>query len=179
MTAARETLMSRGVIGVSMDDIASAASLSRATVYQHFAGMQSLLIGLLAQDWEGRAKVFTQLNPGNPPSADALSRWLTRLIEGTRRARGSFALHRAALIHDEIGSGLHRAHRHRLVELLFRQLRNTVAIEEATSLRVEAAMIVAEIEYVAAAAVTEWQACETDEAVTNMAERMLAFARQS
>jgi AcrR family transcriptional regulator len=177
LAAARLMFMSRGVEAVSMDDIAEQAQVSRATIYQHFSGMQVLLVDLLTVDWEGRERLFAQLNPGAPPSLSALTKWLTRIVEGSRRAKGSFAMHRAALVHDNIGSGLHKAHRDRLSRLLFLQLRGEAAEREVLDLRVEAAMIVSEIEYMATAAVTEWRASETDVAIAKTAKRMLEFSK--
>jgi AcrR family transcriptional regulator len=177
LAVARRIFMTRGVDAVSMDDIAEKAELSRATVYQHFSGMQVLLVNLLGEDWEGRERLFAQLDPGTPPKLKAVTTWLQRIVEGTRRAKGSFEMHRAALVHDDIGSGLHKGHRDRLTRLLFLQLRGESGECASASLRMEAAMIVAEIEYVATAAVTEWPPAETEVAIAKSARRLLDFAK--
>ncbi|WP_174273927.1 TetR/AcrR family transcriptional regulator [Sphingomonas bacterium] len=176
LAAARPVLLGRGVEATAMDDIAAAASVSRATVYQHFAGMQMLLVALVVEDWEGQARLFAQLDPGSPPNLAALSSWLKRVTEGFKRAKGSLAVYRAALVHDDVGTGLHRGHRDRLARLLCHQLRDDPANDEAPDVRVEAAMIVAEIEYLATAGATVWRPSETEIAIAATARRMLAFA---
>lgn len=174
LAAARNLFMTSGVDGASMDDVAIAADVGRATVYLHFAGKQPLLEALLLEDWERQARLFAQSPNGETADGDAIATWLRRVVEGMRRASASFALHRVALGQNEAVAGLHRAHRLRLAAVLRERLlgpNDRGMIRE----RIESLMIVAEIEYLAAAAVTEWQSDEIAVAITAMAERLDAF----
>ena len=175
LAAARNLFMTVGVDAVSMDDVAIAAEVGRATVYLHFAGKQPLLEALLLEDWERQAKLFTQLGQGKTIDCNAIAAWLRRVVEGMRRASASFALHRVALGQNEAVAGLHRAHRLRLADILRTRLLGMEADDAILRIRVESLMIVAEIEYLAAAAVTEWQPGEIEAAITVMTERLDAF----
>lgn len=176
LIAARALMIDRGVDGVSMHDVASAASVARATIYLHFAGKQPLLTALLVEDWEGQARMFGRLEPGDPPSLDAITAWLRRTIEGMGRSRASFALHRVALGGDVGVVAMHQAHRRRLAHLLAARLRPASADHEDGFHRVEGSMMIAEIDYVASAAVTEWDERETSAAVDFVADRLVRFA---
>ena len=50
LDAAMALFPSRGYDGVSMDAIAQSASVSKLTVYNHFADKESLLLGFLARE---------------------------------------------------------------------------------------------------------------------------------
>lgn len=172
LAAARALFRVSGVDTVSMDDIARAAAVARATVYLHFSGKQAVLVELLAQDWERQARLFEQLGRVAAPDGQAITTWLGRAIEGMRKARDSFAIHRVALGQDETMSARHREHRQRLASLL--RGGPTDAADDAGR-RVEAVMIVAEIEHLAAAAVSEWSMEETAAATAIVTGRLARF----
>ena len=174
LAAARALFRVSGVDTVSMDDIARAAAVARATVYLHFSGKQAVLVELLAQDWERQARLFKQLTDLAPSDGDAIATWLDRAIEGMRKARDSFAIHRVALGQDESMGARHREHRRRLAALLRGTLPDT---SDDAARRVEAVMIVAEIEHLAAAAVTEWSSEETAAATAIVTGRLARFLR--
>ena len=50
LRAAREVFAVRGYHGASIDDIASAAGVSKALIYEHFAGKKDLHASLLAEE---------------------------------------------------------------------------------------------------------------------------------
>jgi AcrR family transcriptional regulator len=172
LAVARRLFLAEGVEAVSMDTIAIAAEVSRATIYQHFAGKPSLLEALLIEDWEKQASLFARLGDlRTRPDAETLRVWLRRVVEGMRRASGSFALHRAALGQNEVMATRHTAHRQRLAGLLRESLG---AGGDDPRQTVELAMVVAEIEYLATAALSEWSFSETEIAITIMTERLVA-----
>jgi AcrR family transcriptional regulator len=119
LAAARRMFLAEGIDAVSLDAIATGAGVSRATIYQHFAGKPPLLEALLIEDWERQATLFAQLGADTAtPDQAAVQVWLHRVVAGMRRASGSFALHRAALGLNEGLVEAHRAHRQRLAALL-------------------------------------------------------------
>ncbi len=176
LAAARTLFRADGVDTVSMDDIARAAAVGRATVYLHFSGKQALLAALLAEDWASQVRLFRQIGrSGNAIDAPTIAHWLGRVIEGMRKARGSFGIHRVALGQDAEMAALHRAHRRSLATALQEELAPGRAVT--TRLHVEALMIVAEVEYLAAAAVTEWSADEAAVAIDLVTDRIVLFAQ--
>ena len=180
LAVARRLFLADGVEAVSMDGIAAAAEVSRATVYQHFAGKPPLVEALLIEDWERQATLFARLGAGAAsPDPAALGSWLRRVVEGMRRASGSFSIHRAALGQNEGVAMLHRAHRQRLAALLRDSLIGEPAGRDAARDRVESAMIVAEIEYLATAALNEWSAAETGAAIGLMTDRLAALGHNA
>ncbi|WP_375397329.1 TetR/AcrR family transcriptional regulator [uncultured Sphingomonas sp.] len=174
LAAARALFCAEGVDAVSMEDVAHAANVGRATVYLHFTGKHALLVALLTEDWASQLRLFRKLGDNGQVDDGAIESWLGRVIDGMRSAQGSFAIHRIALGQDERLADMHRAHRRMLASVLLDRLATLGASE--VGIRVEAVMIVAEIEYLAAAAAVEWNAEETAAGVKLMTDRLAAFA---
>ena len=55
---AREMLVERGYLGLTMDRIAKAIDYSKGTVYQHFASKEDLLVAMAGQNASKRADMF-------------------------------------------------------------------------------------------------------------------------
>jgi trans-aconitate methyltransferase len=109
---------------------------------------------------------------------EALSAWLMRVVEGMRKAQDSLAIHRAALGQNSELVMMHHAHRHKLALILQKALHaGTSRPRSRPEDQVEAAMIVAEIEYFATAAVMVWNAAQVMAALGLIARRLLRFAR--
>jgi AcrR family transcriptional regulator len=169
--------LAEGIDAVSLDAIATGAGVSRATIYQHFAGKPPLLEALLIEDWERQATLFAQLGADTAtPDQAAVQVWLHRVVAGMRRASGSFALHRAALGLNEGLVEAHRAHRQRLAALLRARLGVPDRGSETDRARVESAIIIAAIEYLATAALSEWTAADTETAISLMSAQLFAFS---
>jgi AcrR family transcriptional regulator len=173
LATARRLFQERGIAEVAMEEIAAGASVGRATVYLHYSGKPALLVDLLVEDWERQARLFERLAAGAEVDRAAIVEWLSRMIAGMRSASESFELHRYTLGVEPRAGQLHREQRKRLAAILGRRF--AAFSDSATGRRVEAALIIAELEYFAVAATLEWDAAESESAVGIMANRMLSF----
>ena len=97
LAAARKLFRLRGVEQLSMEEMAAAASVSRATIYLYFAGKPALLAALLEEDWAAQVRLFELLNSIDFGNAEQLGGWALQVAEGMRKARDSFGIHWAAL----------------------------------------------------------------------------------
>lgn len=74
LSAARELFFSRGFSRVSTDDLAQAASVSKATLYRHFDGLKGVLRAVVEAEVEG----FEQGIPADIETAEELVAALLR-----------------------------------------------------------------------------------------------------
>ncbi len=161
-----------------MEEIATEASVSRATLYLHFPGKPSLLEALLLEDWAGQIRLFERLRAVDLSDSEQLSRWLMRVAEGMRLARDSFGIHRAALGQNPELTLKHQHHRTMLAELLLQAIAATGSRADLAR-AIEAELIVAEIEYFAIAAAIGWSADQFATALPLVTDRLRAFARSA
>lgn len=178
LVAARTLFRTNGVESVSMEDIARGAAVGRATIYLHFPGKPALLTALLEEDWAGQLILFERLEEIDAEDHEALTAWLMRVVEGMRKAQDSLAIHRAALGQNPDLVLMHHDHRHKLALVLQQALHagSSRPLNRPAD-QVEAAMIVAEIEYFATAAVVVWNAEQIAAALALITQRLLRFAR--
>ena len=180
LIAARTLFRTNGVESVSMEDIARGAAVGRATIYLHFPGKSVLLTALLEEDWAGQLVLFERLGDVDADDRDALGAWLMRVVEGMRKAQDSFAIHRAAMGQNAELVAAHHDHRRKLAILLQKALHAGSSRPRSTlEGEIEAAMIVAEIEYFATAAVMMWTQEEVAVGLSLMSQRLLRFVRQA
>ncbi len=178
LIAARTLFRTNGVESVSMEDIARGAAAGRATIYLHFPGKPALLTALLEEDWAGQVTLFKRLDAVDAADREAITAWLLRVVEGMRKAQDSFAIHRAALGQNPELVEMHHQHRFTLAQVLQRALHAGASRPlNRPEDEVEAAMIVAEIEYFATAAVMVWDAAQIAAGLNIITRRLLRFAR--
>ncbi|WP_232080402.1 TetR/AcrR family transcriptional regulator [Mycobacterium branderi] len=90
LTAASALFAERGYYAVAMEDIASAAAISRATLYRHFGSKVKILAELTdgailaARYLSGELRQLAEQGP----DIDALQRWLTVFVIHNRRFSG-------------------------------------------------------------------------------------------
>lgn len=160
-----------------MEDIATAAAVSRATVYLHFAGKPALLRALLEQDWEGQLRLFERLLQTDLADRSAVLAWVMQVVEGMRAASDSFAIHRAALGQNGELAVLHQQQCMRLAKVLCRASGDAAGSSRARMARsIEAELIVSGIEHFATASVIGWSARQLEVAIPLVVERIRAFA---
>lgn len=177
LTCARQQFRARGVDPVAMDDIAHAASVSRATVYLHFAGKPVLLEALMLEDWASQLQLFERLHKVDFADPESIASWVRRVAAGMRAASDSFAIYRAALGQNASLTVLHQQHITALAQELRHACGEDAAQDGDARIRsLEAELIVAEIEHFATASVITWSELDTAKAVTLVVERLRGFA---
>ncbi|WP_317932577.1 TetR/AcrR family transcriptional regulator [Halioxenophilus sp. WMMB6] len=79
--AAREMIYSQPYDSITMEQIASAAGVSRATVYLHFANKNELLLKILSENMEEQMELYVELAEIESPNLDSIRAWLQRYRE--------------------------------------------------------------------------------------------------
>lgn len=176
----RKLFRSRGVDAVAMEDIAQAASVSRATVYLHFAGKPLLLEALMLEDWASQLQLFERLQTVDFADPESIAVWVRRIATGMKIASDSFAIYRAALGQNASLTVLHHQH----IAALAQELRKACGEDtgqpgDARVRSLEAQLIIAEIEHFATASVVGWSEQDTAAAVPLVVERFRVFAAQA
>ena len=177
LTCARQLFRARGVDPVAMEDIAHGASVSRATVYLHFAGKPVLLEALMLEDWASQLQLFERLYIVDFTDAASIAGWVGRVASAMRAASDSFAIYRAALGQNASLTVLHHQH----IAALAQELRHACGevasqTSDARLRSLEAELIVAEIEHFATASVVGWSELDTSKASGLVIERLRIFA---
>ena len=178
LSAARKLFRLRGVEQISMEDIAAAASASRATIYLYFAGKPALLEALLEEDWAAQVRLFERLDAVNLGDCDQLGAWVLRVADGMRKARDSFGIHWAALGQNPALTVRHHEHRIELARILMLAMQDLPAKGNGGLAReVEAELIVAELEHFATASAVGWSDDQVKVALPLVVARLRDFAR--
>jgi AcrR family transcriptional regulator len=175
LEAARKAFHLRGVEQVSMEDIAAAAAVSRATIYLHFPGKHILLKALLEEDWQQQIRLFERLSNVQVFEVEQLSKWVLRVAEGMRRARDSFGIHWAALGQNPELIMRHCEHRAELARLLLDWAARD-GDRQTPEITIEAELIVAELEHFATAAAIVWSEEQLSVALPMVVSRICKFA---
>ncbi len=178
LAAARKLFRLRGLEQISMEDIAAAASASRATIYLYFAGKPALLEALLEEDWAAQVRLFERLEAVDVRDVDQLGAWVLRVAEGMRKARDSFGIHWAALGQNPALTVRHHEHRGELARILLLAMKITPTERNGGLTReVEAELIVAELEHFATASAIGWSDDQVQAALPLVVARLRGFAR--
>lgn len=173
LAAARAVFMADGVAGASIDAIARHAQVGRATVYRHFSGKDALLLGLLEEDWDRQVALFGRIGGDADPDMDAIAVWLRRLVRAMLARREVLRLYSAVL--NELGDMADRlaAQRARLIAALGGRIA-AFADPDPVS-RVEATLLVMQIEQFCAYAAGGATDQEIEIAIRSVARRVLEF----
>ncbi len=176
LAAARTVFMADGVAEASIDAIARRAGVGRATVYRHFPGKDALLIGLVEEDWDRQVTLFARLGRDADPDAHAVSGWLRLLVRATQARRDALRLYSTVL--SELADMADRlaAQRGRLIAALGEHL--AAFTDPLPRRRVEAMLLVMQIEQFCAYAAVSATEAEIDIATDLTTERILAFVTE-
>lgn len=77
--AAQDVFLAAGFEAASMDEVAAAATVSKATLYKHFPSKDALFVAVMEARYAGLAAAVGDIDPSLPPQA-ALSGFAGRLI---------------------------------------------------------------------------------------------------
>ena len=88
--AALEKFTAYGFLPVSMEDIASAAGVSRMTVYRHFSGKTAIAIELFERAGDRTMPVYLSIAHGHFTEFSAVRQWIVHLFATDRANRQLF-----------------------------------------------------------------------------------------
>jgi TetR/AcrR family transcriptional regulator, regulator of autoinduction and epiphytic fitness len=81
LDAAQQLLVEQGYVDLNMDTLAARAGLAKATLYQHFASKETLLLALVLR--MVRASIdYLNAGDGSLPAVERIRRWLRSIVEG-------------------------------------------------------------------------------------------------
>lgn len=115
--AARQQLLERGYPGLTVDGVASAAEVSRSTVYRRYGNKEELAAAVILASTEVR----------EPDTGDAVQDLLTALEEGGRAISAQEALSMWGALLGDAEAGLMAIFRERVVGPRFGLVRRLVA----------------------------------------------------
>lgn len=109
--AARRCFYEHGVAETSVEHIARAAGVGRATLYLHFANKDAILLELLAANMRGVRLIFRELCDAPRVDMAAARHWLAEYIAALRRHREAMPLFHLGLANDPEARRLLAEHR--------------------------------------------------------------------
>lgn len=175
LAAARAAFIEEGIAETSIEEIALRAGLARATLYRHFTGKEGLLLGMLAEDWDRQAALYARVPPAATLDARSVRAWLRRLVDATQARRDSLLLYSTLIGRGPDMVERLSGQRQRLVDVLGGRI--PAFADPEPRRRIEAMMLVMEIDRFSAFAGWEITASETAIATDIVADRFIAFAR--
>lgn len=92
LIAARKAFSGKGFFAATVDEIAVAAGLSRATVYLHYRSKDEMLIDLLRENLAAQLEVYAQLASLKRATASSIRKWLLLFRRELDEQRGSLNL---------------------------------------------------------------------------------------
>jgi AcrR family transcriptional regulator len=170
LAAAREAFVADGVNDADLADIARKAKVGRATLYRYFDGKDALLKALLDEDWDAQAGLFKRLAQAPKIDAPTIEAWIRLQIRATEARLGSFPIYHA------VGLGGLRGQRERLMDILGARFPAFARPSGARRERVEAPLLLLQIEEFTAHVAVNPDPVETERGVELLTERLLALA---
>jgi AcrR family transcriptional regulator len=116
--AARASFYHDGVSEVSMEQIARAAGIGRATLYLHFPNKDSILLELLLQNLGGVKRIFYELCTLAQVDLPAVQAWLLHYIDTLRAHRDALRLVHVGLATTDAAQGMIHDHHLALADML-------------------------------------------------------------
>lgn len=116
--AARDCFYQGGVAETSIEHIARAAGVSRATLYLHFANKDAILLDLLRSNMRGVRLIFGELRDIEAPTVPAVRKWLGDYVRAIAEHRQALRLFSVGLANDEAARSLIDDHRDAIVSML-------------------------------------------------------------
>ena len=110
LTAALDDFTAMGVGTVTIDQIARAAGISRATLYLHFPNKEAILLALLRRDLKAVRGIYDSLPEAARKGGAAIVRWMEGYVDTLRRHRADLRLFSLAAASDAEVRDLVRDH---------------------------------------------------------------------
>lgn len=116
--AARACFYEQGTAEVSMEQIARAAQVGRATLYLHFPNKDSILLELLSQNLTGVKRIFADLCTNRRISLKVVQRWLRGYIDTLQSHRDAIRLMHIGIATTEEARKLIHEHHLAIADML-------------------------------------------------------------
>jgi AcrR family transcriptional regulator len=170
LAAARDAFVADGVNDADLADIARKAKVGRATLYRYFDGKDALLKALLDEDWDAQAGLFRRLAQAAVIDGPTVEAWVRLLIRATEARLGSFPIYHA------VGIGGLRGQRERLMDILGERLPGFARPAGARRERVEALLVLMQIEEFTAHVAVNPNLVEMERGVALITAQLLVLA---
>jgi len=171
--AARQCFYARGVAETSVEEIARAAGVGRATLYLHFANKDAILLELLAANMRGVRLIFRELCEVTRVDVAAARHWLVEYVAALRRHRDAMPLFHLGLASDADARRMLEDHRAALSATLAERF-PALADMDARG-RVRLALTLARIDQFASAAAEDAPRIDVDAGLDLVAEELAAL----
>ncbi|MDE1145151.1 MAG: helix-turn-helix domain containing protein [Azospirillaceae bacterium] len=171
--AARACFYEGGVEGTSMEQVAAAAGVSRATLYLHFVNKDALLLALLSSNLRGVRELYRGL-PARLDKA-AAAKWLTDYVQVLRGHRDAMRLFHIGLASSGEARELVDDHREAVIDILaesFSALARTG--ENARHRHARAILALARVDHVASALAEDEPRIDADASLDLVAEELVS-----
>lgn len=116
--AAQKLFLDRGIVGTSVDHIASAAGISRATFYLHFNSKEAILIDQLREQDGHLLRLYAMLRDADPADMASVRDWLVYYVTAVRAYRGHLYLFSLSTVFDSDARAFLVDQRRRVMALL-------------------------------------------------------------
>jgi AcrR family transcriptional regulator len=101
LSAAADSFSARGYFPVSVEDIASAAGVSRMTFYRHFGGKAAIAAALFKDSANAATPRFLAIGERDFTSCEVITNWLAELFADDRRKARLIRVFTQANVDDE------------------------------------------------------------------------------
>lgn len=173
--AAQKCFLDRGVTATSVDEIVTAAKLSRATFYLHYNSKDAVLIDLLQEQHEPLMRIFTRLRDMAEPSVPAVRDWLAHYVAAVRAHRGHLNLYSLGQVFDAEARALVVRQRQQIIGILGQRYPGFQLKSGDDQHGVECLLTMFQLEQTVSALVHGGVMPDDDIALNVMARRMLDF----
>lgn len=116
--AAQKIFLERGIVGTTMNDIARAAAVSRATIYLHFNSKDAILRDQLEEQDGHLLRLYMGLRDLAVPDARSIREWLDFYVDAVRAFRGELYLFSLSNVFDTDARAFLVGQRRRIIRLL-------------------------------------------------------------
>lgn len=172
--AARDSFYRDGVAETSVEHIARAAGVSRATLYLHFANKDAILLDLLGSNMRGVRLIFGELCDIEAPTVQALHTWLGHYVRAIAEHRQALRLFSVGLANDDAARMLVDDHRDAIITMLGARY-PALAVPPGSAAHTTALFVIARVDHCAAGAVEQQPRFDVETGFGLVAREMAAL----
>lgn len=173
--AARQCFYEHGVAETSIEQIARAAGVGRATLYLHFSNKDAILRELLAANMRGVRLIFRELCDAPHVDTAAARHWLSEYITALKRHRDAMPLFHLGLASDADARALLHEHRALLAATLAERFPGLANLDARG--RTLLALTLARVDQFASAAAEDEPAIDVEAGLDLVAQELAALLK--